>query len=382
MSIVESESVAPTGQSLACAILANVGADAPLYAIIGVYCAAAWAFGEVFHLGGAASLTLYLWPWFGMAAAWTTILVLLKAIFALVRWAWTRVQRGGGLLAAEFARVFPKDLLARLVSGLMLFLGVCLFLGAYTLIKNCLPRLRPYYFDPILAGLDRATHLGHDPWRLVHPVLGALPIQTLEGWYYLGWPLIIGLCPLLAAISRGNRALASQFLLAFLLAWIVLGTLAAGAFMSGGPVFYGRITGDMHRYAALSRYLSTHAMPVADRLWTAYRRQQVILGSGISDFPSMHVVMITLAALLARRLRPLLGVAVGAFGLLILGTSVALGWHYAVGDYVAVIGAWALWRAAGVLVRSPLWRPLGRIRATPMLEPPARPIAAPAAARV
>jgi hypothetical protein len=106
----------------------------------------------------------------------------------------------------------------------------------------------------------------------------------------------------------------------------------------------------------MNAYLSTHAMPAADHLWSVYQRRQVVFGSGISDFPSLHVTMITLVTLFAWRLRPVFGVAVCAFAFLIALTSVQLGWHYAVGDYVTALIACGLWRASGAMVGSGFWR--------------------------
>ena len=194
-------------------------------------------------------------------------------------------------------------------------------------------------------------------------------MRPLQFCYYYAWPFIIGLCPLLMAISKGDRGLRSQFLLAFVLAWIVLGTVTACLFMSGGPIFYGRLTGDLHRYAAMNAYLSAHAFPVADSLWTAYQRQSGGFSSGISDFPSMHVTMVTLVTLLSWRLRPALGAATSLFALLIVITSVHLGWHYALGDYITILATCALWWMAGVLVRSRAWRDIAGAESSGSIHP-------------
>lgn len=328
---------------------AKLRADVVLYYIIGLYIAAALVLGRSFHRGGVESLGMYIDAWFLPAVGGTALLLALRFFISL---ACAPQKRP----IAELRAIFGAECLENLLAGLLLFYCLCLFSGAFTLVKNCLPLIRPFYFDRWIADADQRFHLGHDPWTLLRPILGGTAMRPLQFCYYYAWPFIIGLCPLLMAISNGDRGLRSQFLLTFMLAWIVLGTFTACVFMSGGPVFYGRLTGDLHRYAAMNAYLSAHAFPVADSLWRAYQRQPGAFGTGISDFPSMHVTMVTLVTLLGWRLRPALGAATSVFALVIVITSVYLGWHYAVGDYVTILGTCALWWTAGVLVRSRAWR--------------------------
>ena len=330
------------------ALWAKLRADAIFYLIIAAYVAFALALGQIFHQGGVDSLGIYIPFWFVPAICVAVVLTLFWIFAKLML---TRPGQESAALHLQLKADFLN-----LLCGVMLFYAYCLFMGAFTLVKTCLPLIRPFYFDPYLAEADHSVHLGHDPWDLLQPILNGAPAWWLQLCYYLVWSVIIGSSPLLAAISRIDKQLRAQFLLAFLLGWIVSGSVLACLFMSGGPVFYGRLTGDVHRYATMNAYLSPHIMPVADRLWGEYQRRQVAFGSGISDFPSLHVTMITLVTLFAWRLRPALGVAVCAFAVLIAITSVELGWHYAVGDYVTVLVAFGLWRASGAMVRSVFWR--------------------------
>jgi hypothetical protein len=47
-------------------------------------------------------------------------------------------------------------------------------------------------------------------------------------------------------------------------------------------------------------------------------------------------------------------IAGSAFLLLIFVGSIHLGWHYALDGYLAIIGAWTLWRGTGWLLERPL----------------------------
>ncbi|MFB2351546.1 hypothetical protein, partial [Priestia megaterium] len=60
----------------------------------------------------------------------------------------------------------------RAAAGMALFLSTFVFMGAFTTVKTALPNITSFWADPALTALDRAVHLGHDPWRLLQPLLG------------------------------------------------------------------------------------------------------------------------------------------------------------------------------------------------------------------
>jgi hypothetical protein len=162
-----------------------------------------------------------------------------------------------------------------------------------------------------------------------------------------------------------DRALRSRFLVTNVLAWIVFGTVMAGLFMSGGPIFYGQITGDYDRYRDMIAYLSFDkgqpfsAISIRDYLWSIHQAGRADFGGGISDLPSLHVTMSCLWTATAFKFHRRLGWAMSVFtGIIFLG-SVHLGWHYAIGGLFAAASACTLWWAGGKLVRphAGRWRP-------------------------
>jgi hypothetical protein len=219
-----------------------------------------------------------------------------------------------------------------------------LALNSFIAWKTLIPRLHPYAFDAALTRWDFALH-GGAPFRL----LAWLPVFLIDPVYYYGWTIGLVAGILTLAWVRDTRAL-----VALLLAWMLLGTLVATLLSSAGPPYFSAVTGLPSPYSPLfERLLSAKAgqpafaLEVQRSLWVVYRSRAVVSGTGISAFPSMHVGTVTLFAL-ASRPRWLRCLA-WPYAVLILMSSVALGWHYAVDGYAAMIGVWLIWWLTGRL---------------------------------
>jgi hypothetical protein len=144
-----------------------------------------------------------------------------------------------------------------------------------------------------------------------------------------------------------------RFMRGYVSAWVVSGSLLAVLFMSGGPAFFGPLTGDHDHFAALLDYLKFDAAsPISayseqKQLWKLYSAYRPGLGAGISAFPSMHVSMTVLFALAATELDRRLGAVMWVMaGVIVLG-SIHLAWHYLFGDIGAASVATALWWFSG-----------------------------------
>lgn len=252
------------------------------------------------------------------------------------------------------ARITP-----RLVAGALLFLGVSLYYGAFTGIKAMLPDLAPFNRDVWAADLDAALHGGHDPWRLLQPLLGHhLITRAIQVCYLPAWTTALCVLTALVAVSQRLEPLRARFFGTYLLAWPLLGNVVAAAGMSGGPVYYGRLTGDADRFAPLLAYLDfSRGLPLSSvdlqqALWAGYVSGAAGLGSGISAFPSLHVAMVTLFVLATWRIHKALSVGFMVFGAIILAGSVHLGWHYAIDGYFSAVTVAALWFGLGRLLRA------------------------------
>lgn len=324
--------------------------DKILYAYILIYVLAAMAFG--LSVGSAGlNIAIYLPLWlFGMMVffgVWTVAVELPAAIRS----------DAGSPMKALLARL-PSRVTPRFLAGLVLYLSVGLFYGAFTLVKSSLPSVTEFDWDVRLADIDQAMHFGSDPWLLIQPVLGHEPVtRVIEFIYSLGWAACLFVIPLLACTTERLAHLRVRFLACLFTCWIVLGNVVAGLFLSGGPVYYEAFTGDAARFGDQLDYLAfsagqpQSAATLQAYLWTWFEQGQPGPGTGISAFPSIHVATATLFALMLYRLRPLYGwIGLGFLAVIQLG-SVHLAWHYAIDGYFSMIAALLIWKVSGPLLR-------------------------------
>lgn len=256
-----------------------------------------------------------------------------------------------------------QQLAAYLTRERMLFaapvLGMMpLFAASFTVIKAAIPLYQPFAWDVRFAELDLWLHGGTAPWAwlqlvLGHPLLTGIVMFVYHLWFFIMLGTIYWL-----AFAMERRAVRLQFVLSFVISWILLGNVMAMLFSSAGPCYYGLVASGADPYGPLMQYLrEAHqqvpvwSLKVQDILWQEYTQQAGANALSISAMPSMHVATAVLLALLGWRLHRLAGIAATIFAVLIMIGSVHLGWHYAVDGYVGAAGAWLVWNLVGRLPR-------------------------------
>ncbi|MEZ5830640.1 MAG: phosphatase PAP2 family protein [Dongiaceae bacterium] len=263
------------------------------------------------------------------------------------------------LVGTEF---FNRD---RVLLALPILLVWPVLARAFSLVKALIPLVHPYSLDPLLHQIDRAIHFGHDPWALLQPILG-YPIVTYSiDFLYALWLFVMYFALLLQITTLRDRRVRAQFLISSILAWTLLGGVLAIALSSVGPCYYALVVGGPDPYAAQIAYLretvpATHisifgfdkqlsliAVTVQDMLWDFYQQADFGFGRGISAAPSMHVASTWLVARMIQTYGRRAAIFGWGFFAVILIGSIHLGWHYATDGYVAIAGAWALWRLTG-----------------------------------
>jgi hypothetical protein len=166
------------------------------------------------------------------------------------------------------------------------------------------------------------------------------------------------------AAKRNDSIVRIQFLLTFVLCWVLLGTVAATIFSSAGPCFYHHIFPDSDKYAELMAYLHFSATPVdvivqsQKDLWNYYKNHEYGHLFAISAMPSMHVALMFLLVLVAhRRIARVLSII---FTIVVALACIHLAWHYAIDIYAKIISAWLIWWIVGLCLRDRLlfsrWR--------------------------
>ena len=231
-------------------------------------------------------------------------------------------------------------------ATILVGIGASLFLP----LKYAIPQLVPFWLDPLLASLERSM-FGADPWRLLDHLLGwaVVPIDRIYGLWLPTQSLVLFTVMLQPPSREKSRAL-----IAYVLAWFLLGVVAATVFSSAGPIFHDRIFGGTE-FAALTQSLYNRGAWVvlaeSDRMWASLASAQPGLVSGISAVPSIHVAISVWILLTARTMLPRAAPAAFSYAVFIWIGSVQLGWHYWMDGLVGALGMLVIWALSGVLRR-------------------------------
>jgi hypothetical protein len=295
--------------------------------------------------------------------------------YLLVRLLWLRSRvrgphgewlRSAGAWRSAWNELRQQNLtFERLVTVSLSTAAVVTLLRTYASWKPLITTVVPFRWDAAFMRLDQQLHFGLHPWALLQPVMGhaavTLPIDLL---YALWHPVNCGVVIWLAWSARSF--LRTRFLLAYALAWILLGTLAATALSSAGPCYYALVVPGADPYQPLLAYLhglhASHgviAVTIQQNLWAYYSGGSVLPVNGISAMPSVHVAVAVLFALVGWKVGRAAGIAFTAYAAVILIGSVHLGWHYAVDGYASAVAMVLIWVVTGPLLR---WYLVGVIR--------------------
>lgn len=246
----------------------------------------------------------------------------------------------------------------RAIAAAIPILLLPIFSSTFTSFKVAIPQIAPFSWDPILMHYDMVLHGGVQPWEWLQPLLGHPFVTSAISYLYNIWHGM-WLIVYWQIFRISGRALRMQFLLAYVLTWMVLGSIGAFFLSSAGPCYYGDVVDGPNPYAGLMTYLhqahgeyQNWAILAQDYLWQLYQSGQSDLGGGISAMPSLHVAVSLLLFLLARHYDRRITWLAGVFVVVMLVGSVHLGWHYALDGYLGLMGAMLAWWGAGWLVRN------------------------------
>jgi hypothetical protein len=233
---------------------------------------------------------------------------------------------------------------ALLAATALLGLAASLFLP----LKYAIPSEIPFWLDRPLAEIERSL-FGADPWQVLDRILGPalMPVDRL----YALW-LPVQTLGLFLVVVQSPSSAKSRALIAYSLAWLVLGVIAAVLFSSVGPIFFDRVFGAT-RFEQLGSTLSagdaTAMRAESDAMWRSYATREPGVVAGMSAFPSMHVAISLWLFLAARTLAARIAPLAAAYFLFVWIASVQLGWHYVADGLGAAAGMLALWVVAAPL---------------------------------
>jgi hypothetical protein len=227
--------------------------------------------------------------------------------------------------------------------------------SAFLPLKFAIPNEVPFWLDQPLAAAERAL-FGSDPWFLLDRLFGWATVPL--DWLYGCWLPVQSVVLFSLILMRPSPA-KTRALIAYALAWFLLGVLAAVLLSSAGPIFYDRLFGGS-RFAGLGDTLRVRgawfAISESDRMWASLAGKNPGLVAGVSAAPSMHVAIGLWIYLTARTVVPRAAIAALAYLLLVWVGSVQLGWHYFSDGLLGTIGMLAVWQLARVLQKNPRGR--------------------------
>jgi len=349
MSTMSTVVLSRSSESRGRAILQVLTAHRWFIALVLLYALAGLAATAVYDLPDNMSLSLYslvnLELMLGFAGAW----LLCYPIYVMI------VRRPAHLTRFMIDDLRTNYLTAeRLAGAFIIAVFLPTFLSVFTGFKTMIGVIHPYAWDATFAAWDRWLHFGWHPWEILHPLLAFPWVTSAINIVYNYWIVVLYLMLFWQAFSTRDPRLRMQFFLTFVLTWALLGSLMATLLSSGGPVYYGRLTGLADPFLPLMDYLRAAnevgvvwALKVQDGLWQAHVTGTYDLGRGISAMPSIHVSAAVLFALLAWRVDRRLGIGFTVFAAVILIGSVHLAWHYAIDGYVSAALTVAIWRLCG-----------------------------------
>ena len=266
---------------------------------------------------------------------------------------WLRPRRLFRFLAADFGRnVFSLE---RLLLAVPVLIGMPVAMSVYSSLKRMIPDIVPFRFDPLFAEWDRALHFGVDPWRLLQPWLGQPSITSaISILYHQTWLALMILIWIWQAWRIRQSRSRLQFLITYLLVWVVLGNLGAVLLSSAGPPYFAEVTGLASPFVPLFDYLTeadqaagVWALTLQDMLWQSHLAAGAEVGSGISAMPSVHVATTTVFVLAAWSQGIVVRLIFLAYAAVVLIGSVHLGWHYAIDGYISILATIAIWQGVG-----------------------------------
>lgn len=235
------------------------------------------------------------------------------------------------------------------------FITLSLFMTGFAVLKGAIAVLVPFHWDTTFMAMEKALHFGRLPHEWLAFITDSPAWLSFFNLGYNLWYFVLLISVLGAGAAMAGGRQHRQYLIAFMLVWLICGFFIALGFSSAGPCFYQR-AGFGTEYVPLMDALNTAnqsvslwALPTQDLLWEGFSGARD--GSaGISAFPSVHVATSTLIALYALSLNRWLGYGATAFAIIIMIGSVVLAWHYAVDGYAGAIFAWAIWRGTGAVL--------------------------------
>jgi len=242
-------------------------------------------------------------------------------------------------LAAK--RLYPAEAL----KDFRLLHAVVLMFVQFQLLKHLIPQVNHRVYDRYLLRGEELVCAGRLCGEWLHRILGEGVLHTVSEHYHWYFPFMIA--SVVAMVAFAPRKEAEKYVCSFVLLFLI-GILWVYFFPTWGPAFY-----TPERFAFIRE---SGSGALQHELWQMKLRLDAAprsLGDlfMISGFPSLHVAVVLLAALKLKLVHPLLSLIGWCFVLLIINSTLYLGWHYIWDDLGSVLLVYAALRCTKRLYR-------------------------------
>jgi hypothetical protein len=256
------------------------------------------------------------------------------------------------LFGARVRGYFRDGRFARGLVGLALLLLMLFLVGPQ---KSLIQYINPYSWDPLFAAWDKALHFGHDPFRLLLPLIemGGVALSAAIAAFYMSWFFVLAGTCFYALFLDKSAERPMRFLWTYVASWISLGWLGALLFSSVGPLYFHDFYPDLpDPYQPLIEHLKTTLegqafvyFDITKRLLLWARNDYMLDTNALSAMPSMHVGIAWLMFLYWRGVNRFASLLSAMYFAVMMVGSIYLGFHYAIDGYVAVAGVTLIWWA-------------------------------------
>lgn len=243
-----------------------------------------------------------------------------------------------------------KDLLPFYEAMLLIFvIYVCIIL--FSSQKSLISSIIPYQYDLFLSQADKAVHFGRYPHEILRVASWPSWLVALVDKFYLAWFFVIYAWMACVLIFQNDTCRKQIAIISFCLIWLVVGNVAATIGSSVGPTFWSLYYKELpDPYISLTDHLRSvneqyklFALLFKNALIEMQNDGHIIDINAPSAMPSVHVGMTFLIFLTLPPRFTLLRIMMLAFLIIVMIGSVALGWHYAIDGYVAILLTWIVY---------------------------------------
>ncbi|MBT4803946.1 MAG: phosphatase PAP2 family protein [Legionellales bacterium] len=246
-----------------------------------------------------------------------------------------------------------KNVISSVISSILIF--ICIF--NFTTFKHAIPLINPFSWDPLLFKVDKLLLLNNHPAQLIQTLLPLQNLKYISNMFYASWGMVSVTILLWQNISP-KRKLRTQFLLSWMLSWVILGSICALIFSSVGPCFYDTFYTSTPKDILLSnKQLQQYPVDcfyltdaVKEALVQVTQSTSFTTGFGISAFPSLHVAISALNAIIVGKFNKYLGYLGWVYVFITSLSCVYLGFHYLVDCIAGVLGACSIWVLTGIVL--------------------------------